>query len=175
MIMVRFGLVASMVLKNAIHAKRAHTVYKQWPFYSIDREMADFLILISFPTFPNENKLIGLIVCVCVAHSLWFSRYLFEFWSTEMVMMFLGAWTKTMKLNIFMQSNLFHQINMDIYECHMCINNTLFSGCFVLSACLTVCVIFFRVLASVCNSEFCLCFRVAGLVDEFDLLVQLCV
>lgn len=64
MIMVRFGLVASMVLKNAIHAKRAHTVYKQWPFYSIDREMADFLILISFPTFPNENKLIGLIVCV---------------------------------------------------------------------------------------------------------------
>lgn len=147
---VWFGCIDGSQKCNTCKA-RAHTVYKQWPFYGIDREMVDFLILISFPTFPNENKLIGLIVCVCVAHSLWFSRYLFEFWSTEMVMMFLGAWTKTMKLNIFMQSNLFHQINMDIYECRMCINNTLFSGCFVLlSACLRVCDSFFFSCAREC-------------------------
>lgn len=102
---VWFGCIDGSQKCNTCKA-RAHTVCKQWPFYGIDREMVDFLILISFPTFPNENKLIGLVVCVCCS----FSRYLFKFWSTEMVMMFLGAWTKTMKLNIFMQSNLFHQI-----------------------------------------------------------------
>lgn len=64
---VWFGCIDGSQKCNTCKA-RAHTVYKQWPFYGIDREMVDFLILISFPTFPNENKLIGLFVCV--AHSL---------------------------------------------------------------------------------------------------------
>lgn len=69
-----------------------------------------------------------------------------------------------MKLNIFMQSNLFHQINMDIYECRMCINNTLFSGCFVLSARLSVCVCdFFFVCSRMCVIQ--------NFVYAFELLV----